>query len=280
VAVSYLDSVAETLAEETAKDSSEDVAVTVEEAPVELAATQHISVMDLKDDGFTDTPLVEEPPVTSSEKTKEPSLFAYLKASKGGSYEDMVAIVQEPPAEAAATQKVLDQALKDDGIMDTLHEYIQDLARAETRKRMNQKKGRLASTEERKVVDETPSADITRSETMPSADSIRSETTTLATKTKGLPEFLANNVLDETQVVSSETDKSELDIESDEKVKIVVEKDKTPKKVNGMAKPIKEKQLRRFVHSLSEKKGPILLVALAFGISRRLLGTLIGRGML
>jgi hypothetical protein len=252
----------------SSKDSSEDVAATAEEAPVEVAATPQISVMDLKNEGMTDAPLIEEPPVKSAEKTKEPSLFSYLKSSKEGSYEDVVAIAQEPPAEAAATQKVLNQALKDDGIMDTLHEYIQDLAREETRKRMDQKKRQLASRMEPKVVDETPSAENTRS-----------ETTTPSTKKKSLPEFLANNGFDETEIMSYEKE-SETEIESAEKVKIVVEKVKTPKKVKSMAKPIKEKQLGRLVRSVSENKGPILLVALAFVVSKRLLATLIGRGML
>jgi hypothetical protein len=183
----------------------------------------------------------------------------------------MVAIVQEPPAESAATQKVLDQALKDDGTMDTLHEYIQDLARAETRKRMNQKKGRLASRENTNVLDETPSA-----------DSTGSETTAPATKMKTLPEFLANNGSDETKIASSESEKDEpeTEIESAENVKIGVEKVKKPVKVTSFAKPINENQLRGLVRSLSENKGPILLVALAFVFSKQLLGTLIGRGML
>jgi hypothetical protein len=80
----------------SSKEPSEDVSVTLEEALVEVVAIQQISVMDLKDDGVTDAPVIEEPPVKSPEKTKEPSLFSYLKSLKGGSYEDMVAIVQRP----------------------------------------------------------------------------------------------------------------------------------------------------------------------------------------
>jgi hypothetical protein len=117
------------------------------------------------------------------------------QSPKGGSYGDMVAIVQEPPAKSAAMQKVLDQALKVNGTMDTLHEYIQDLAHAETHKRMNQKKGRLASWENMKVLDETPSE-----------DSTGSETTTPTTKMKTQPKFLANNGSDETKIALSKKD--------------------------------------------------------------------------
>jgi hypothetical protein len=64
------------------------------------------------------------------------------------SSEDVIAITEEPPVEVAATQQVLEKALEDDGVTDTLHQYIQDLAREQTRKRMNQRKGRLAREDE------------------------------------------------------------------------------------------------------------------------------------
>jgi hypothetical protein len=135
---------------------------------------------------------MEEPPVETAERSKEPSLFSILEASKDSS-EDVIAITEEPPVEVVPTQQVLEEALKDDGVTETLHQYMQDLAREQTRKRMDQRKGRLARQDE--------------PHEMPKTDTSNDVVVTIpAAPERNLPKFLANDA--ETHIEVPNKDKN------------------------------------------------------------------------
>jgi hypothetical protein len=151
--------------------------------------------------------------------------------------------------------------------MDTLHEYMQKLAREETRKRMDQKKARVACAENSEV-------------TIPSA------------KKKNLPHFLLN-VPEETEIESPEQDKYVAKPIKEKQMKRFVQKVKSVvkpikekqlkhfvQKVKSVAKPLKEKNFKHLVQSVSKNKSPILLAALGCAFSKRLVAALIGRRML
>jgi hypothetical protein len=284
----------------------EKAAAIAEDSSVEVAASQQVLDKDLKDDRVTVRPVE-----IALKKSKEPSLFSILHSSKNTCDNVTVSIAQDPAVKTAAAQNVFEnKAVNHNGVMDTLqgyiqkqsrvaskseapnvddartpsadsalHNYMQDLARGETSKRMARTKARVAGRSEPPKVEETLTPSPNGGEvTFPSAQK------------ENIPGFLVTTSFEQTET------------ESPEQVATAAEpgKEKWPKrlvqKIKNVAKPIKEKRLKHLVHNVtsaakpikekrlvrfvSENKRPILLAALACVTSKQLVVTLIARGML
>jgi hypothetical protein len=131
----------------SSNDSVEDAVAIDEDPAAEVAFLQQVLNKDLKHDRLTASPPMNKRPVEIAVKeSEEPSLFSILKASKNTSDKVTVAIAKVTADESAAAQQVLNKAPKHNGVTDTLHGYMQDLAREETRKIMAQKKPRVWPT--------------------------------------------------------------------------------------------------------------------------------------
>jgi hypothetical protein len=146
------------------------------------------------------------------------------------SSEDTVAIAEEPPVEVASSQQVRDKAQKDNGDMDTLHKYMQELARVETSKIMDQKRERLAVPE-------------------------NSEMTIPSPKERNLPDFLLTE-LAETDIESPEQDKNFTKPVKGKRLKRLAQK------VKRAAQPIKGIQLKRLAQKVKRAVQPIKRIQL------------------